>query len=61
MMGNYALKYPKNIIKLILLSPVGMRETDAAISKPGSEESVAMSVDFSEKECAGFSDFPKHV
>lgn len=29
--GNYALKYPQNIKKVILLSPIGIKVSDAAI------------------------------
>jgi pimeloyl-ACP methyl ester carboxylesterase len=29
--GNYALKYPENVRKVILLSPIGIKLSEAAI------------------------------
>ena len=34
-LGNYAIKYPQYIKKLILLSPIGLKLTDIAIDKNG--------------------------
>ena len=36
--GNYALKYDKHIIKLILLSPLGMKVTSATLENCMSEK-----------------------
>lgn len=33
--GNYALKYHSKIKKVILLSPIGLKVTDAAIDENG--------------------------
>lgn len=43
--GNYALKYQKNIRKLIMLSPIGVR--------PGDESEIDFSEDDLEKKFVG--------
>ena len=55
--GNYALKYPDKIKKLILLSPLGLKLTNVAIDESGETISKAGT----QLEPTAFDEFPMVV